>query len=73
MKTAKLSVMAFEVQCPHCKESVASSYWGSLMWTLFDGDINVGIVAGQQVECSECGEIFKLPKVVSENKLPEAE
>lgn len=73
MKTAKLTVMAFDVQCPHCKESVASSYWGSLMWTLFDGNIDVGIAAGQQVECDECGEVFKLPKSVQGNKLPEAQ
>lgn len=70
MKTATLSVIAFEVQCPHCKEGVEHYYTGSLMWLLFDGDVPTGIKAGQEIECSECGEPFKLPKSVAKSELP---
>lgn len=72
MRTANLSVIAFEMQCPHCLEAVEHPYTGSLMWLIFDGDIPTGISAGQQIECSVCGEMFKLPKAVTGNKLPEA-
>ena len=70
MKTAKLSVISFEAQCPYCKEGVEYPYTGSLTWLIFDGDIPTGITAGQKVECSECGEVFKLPSAIIDNKLP---
>jgi len=72
MKVAKLSVISFETQCPYCNEGTEYPYTGSLTWLIFDGDVPTGISAGQKVECSYCGEIFKLPKVVSDNKLPES-
>lgn len=70
MKTATLSVLAFEVQCPHCNEPVEFSYTGSFMWLICDGDIPTGVKAGQEVECSGCGQVFRLPKTVTDNKLP---
>lgn len=71
MKTAKLTVVAFETQCPHCLEVAEYPYTGSLMWLMRDGDIPTGIAAGQKIECDFCGEMFKLPKSVQGNKLPE--
>lgn len=70
MKKAILSVVAFEMQCPHCQEEVEHPYTGSLMWLMLDGDIDTGIRAGQHVECSNCGEMLELPKTVVGNKLP---
>ena len=70
MKTAKLTVIAFEVVCPYCNEEVEHYYTGSLMWLIRDGDIPVGVIAGQKVTCSYCGEDFKLPNSVQDNKLP---
>lgn len=69
MKKAILSVLAFEVQCPHCKDAITHNYTDSYMWLLRDGDVPVGIVAGQTIECPSCGGTSELPKVISD-KLP---
>lgn len=66
MKTAKCSVWTFEVTCPHCEEATRDPIYDSYQWVV---DESPKITAGTVQECSECGQEFKLPKVVANNRL----
>lgn len=61
MKTAKWSIAAVYVQCPHCDESVVSAK-GSLMLT--GEQVIGGLTPGTKLQCSACSEWFKLPAIL---------
>jgi uncharacterized C2H2 Zn-finger protein len=60
MKSAKLSVAAYYVQCPHCDEVLESRSDGSQMISL-----SSGYQAGERVECPSCGRMFRIPQALS--------
>lgn len=60
MKKARLSIMAFGVECPYCEESVEEPKMDSQMWVL--GDVKPGDV----ITCA-CGRELEIPLVVRDN------
>lgn len=63
MKEAKLSIALFEVECPYCRQLSEEPFSGSLLWPINEFEL------GEECDCSECGEIFRLPKRVADNQL----
>jgi hypothetical protein len=63
MKTAYLSVLTFEARCPHCKCVCREPFWDSYKWVI--GKVE----AGDEFDCSECGQRYKLPVRVASHHL----
>jgi len=64
-KKARLSVLAFEVQCPYCGQPVTEREYGSYRWEQGLKET----AAGTEHQCDSCLKVFVLPKRVLENQV----
>lgn len=58
MKTGRLTVAAYYLDCPYCGEGIGNPIDGSHMWGVDAGEVKPGQTT---VECITCGKTVKLP------------